>query len=162
MKIKLGNKIIGNNCPCYIIAEMSGNHNGDIKRAIDIVRAAKRSGANAIKLQTYTADTITIKSDNKDFKISNKSPWKKYKNLWNLYNHAKTPMSWHKQIFAEAKKLKLDYFSSAFDETSVDFLESLNVCAYKIASPEINHIPLLIKIAKTKKTCDNFFRTFGI
>ena len=151
MKIKIGKSIIGDKKNCFIVAEMSGNHNGDIKRAIEIVRAAKKSGADAIKIQTYTADTITIKSNKKDFLLNKGSPWKKYKNLWNLYNHAHTPLSWHKRIFKEAKKLNMEYFSSPFDESSVDFLETLGVSAYKVASPEINHIPLLKKIAKTKK-----------
>ncbi len=92
-----------------------------------------------------------MKSNKKDFLISNQSPWKKYKNLWNLYHKAHTPLSWHKKIFDEAKKLNLEYFSSPFDENAVDFLETLKVKAYKIASPEINHIPLIKKIAKTKK-----------
>ena len=108
MEISIGKSKIGDNYPTFIVAEMSANHGHDLNKATELVYAAKEAGANAIKLQTYTADTITIKSDNKDFKISNKSPWKKYKNLWNLYNHAKTPMGWHKQIFAEAKKLNLD------------------------------------------------------
>ena len=138
MKIKIGKHIIGDNKPCFIIAEMSGNHNMDIKRAIKIVHAAKKSGANAIKIQTYTPDTITLKSNKKDFLLPKNSPWKKYKNLWNLYNYAHTPWSWHKRIFNEAKKLNLEYFSSAFDESSVDFLENLNVSAYKIASAEIS------------------------
>ncbi len=151
MEIKIGKTLIGKNHPCFVVAEMSGNHNNDINQALKIVRAAKRSGANAIKIQTYTADTITLKSNKKDFLISNKSPWKKYKNLWNLYHKAHTPLSWHKKIFEEAKKLNLEYFSSPFDETAVDFLETLDVKAYKIASPEINHIPLIKKIAKTNK-----------
>ena len=151
MVIKIGTKSVGGGKPCFVVAEMSGNHGGDLNRAIKIVRAAKRAGADAIKLQTYTADTITFKSKKKDFLIPKSSPWFKYKTLWNLYNKAHTPWKWHKRIFEEAKSLKLEIFSTPFDESAVDFLEKLNCPAYKIASSEINHIPLIKKVAKTKK-----------
>ena len=151
MILKIGKALIGDNKKSFIIAEMSGNHNYSINQAMKIILAAKNCGANAIKLQTYTADTITIKSNKKDFQISKKSPWKNKKNLWSLYNYAHTPWSWHKKLFNYAKKIGIEIFSTPFDETAVDFLEKLNCKAYKIASSEINHIPLIKKVAKTKK-----------
>jgi pseudaminic acid synthase len=151
MNIDFGKKKIGKNFSSLIVAEMSGNHGGSLKRAIEIIKAAKKSGADAIKLQTYTSDTITLNSNKKDFKISKKSPWYKKKNLWNLYNYAHTPWKWHERLFSEAKKIGIEIFSSPFDETAVDFLEKLNCCAYKIASSEINHIPLLKKVSLTNK-----------
>jgi len=134
-----------------IIAEMSGNHNGSLQKALKIVKEAARAGADAIKLQTYTPDTITLKSKNKDFIIRDKkSLWKK-KNLYSLYKKAHTPWSWHKKIFETAKKSNIVCFSSPFDETAVEFLEKLNVPFYKIASFEITHLPLIKKVAETKK-----------
>ena len=151
MNFQFGKLKIGSKHPCLIVAEMSGNHGGKISRAIKIIHAAKKAGASAVKLHTYSADSITLKSNNKDFIISKDSPWYKKKNLWNLYKYAYTPIEWHKRLFQEAKKIKIEIFSSPFDESAVDFLEKLNCPAYKIASPEINHIPLLEKVAKTKK-----------
>ena len=151
MIVKIGNTLIGDSRKSFIIAEMSGNHNCSIKKAMKIILAAKNCGANAIKLQTYTADTITIKSNKKDFQIPKKSPWRNKKNLWTLYNYAHTPWSWHKRLFNYAKKIGIEIFSTPFDETAVDFLETLNCKAYKIASSEINHIPLIKKVARTKK-----------
>ncbi len=151
MLVKIGKALIGDNRKSFIIAEMSGNHNSSISKAMKIILAAKNCGANAIKLQTYTPDTITIKSNKKDFQISKKSPWKNKKNLWNLYNYAHTPWSWHKKLFDYAKKIGIEIFSTPFDETAVDFLETLNCKAYKIASSEINHIPLIKRVAETKK-----------
>ena len=151
MNFQFGKLKIGSKHPCLIVAEMSGNHGGKISRAIKIIHAAKKAGASAVKLQTYSADSITLKSNNKDFIISKDSPWYKKKNLWNLYKYAYTPIEWHKILFQEARNIKLEIFSSPFDEDAVDFLEKLNCPAYKIASPEINHIPLLEKVAKTKK-----------
>ena len=134
-----------------IIAEMSGNHNGSLKIALDIVREASKAGADAIKLQTYTAETITLNSKSRDFIIHDKkSLWKKER-LYNLYKKAHTPWSWHKKIYDLAKKLNLVCFSSPFDETAVDFLEKLNTPFYKIASFEITHLPLIKKVALTKK-----------
>ncbi len=151
MVFKIGNRLVGDNYNAFVIAEMSANHGGKIETALEIVRAAKSSGADALKLQTYTADTITVNSDKEDFLIQKSSPWHKYKNLWSLYNFAHTPWDWHKEIFNEAKRIGLEVFSSPFDETAVDFLEKLNVPAYKIASPEITNIPLIEKVAKTGK-----------
>ena len=151
MKFKIGKTLVGKNAPNFIVAELSGNHNGEFKRIKKMVYEAKKAGANAIKLQTYTPDTITLKSNKNDFKIIKNSPWKKKGNLWNLYNSAFTPWNWHNKIFRLARKLKLEVFSSPFDENAVDLLQTLNCSAYKIASAEINHVPLLEKVAKTKK-----------
>jgi len=150
-RFKIGKKFIGLNDPCFIVAEISANHNGKISNAIKIIKHASKIGVNAIKLQTYTADTITLNSYKKDFLISKKSPWQKEKNFWNLYKKGYTPWEWHKKLFKEAKKNNLEIFSSPFDEKAVDFLEKLGCVAYKIASPEINHIPLLAKVGKTGK-----------
>ena len=151
MFIRIGKNIVGPGYPTFIVAEMSANHGGSLDRALEIVRSAKRAGANAIKLQTYTADTITLKCDREDFRIPVVSPWANYSTLWDLYVSAQTPWEWHKAIFQEARTLDMEVFSSPFDESSVDLLETLDVNAYKIASPEITHIPLLEKVAKTGK-----------
>lgn len=136
---------------CFIVAEISGNHNGKIEDAKKLIRYAKQAGADAVKIQTYTADTITLNAQSKDFKIKKNNPWFKHKYLWSLYNKAQTPFEWTKLLFNEAKKNKIKIFSSVFDETSIDQLEKLNCPLYKVASPEINHIPLLKKLGKTKK-----------
>ena len=149
--IKLGNKIIGKGFPPFIIAEMSGNHNQSLERALNIVDAAANAGADAIKLQTYTADTITLNSNKKEFTIKNKSSIWSGENLHSLYTKACTPWDWHHEIFKRAKEKGILCFSSPFDETAVDFLEDLDVPAYKIASFENNHIPLIKKVAKTGK-----------
>ena len=151
MRVQIGNKFIGDNERTFIVAEMSGNHGGSLQKALDIVSSIKRSGADAVKLQTYTADTITLKSEIEDFKLKSDSPWAEHLNLWNLYDHAHTPFEWHEEIFNHARSIGLEIFSSVFDETAVDLCESLDTPAYKIASPEINHIPLLEKVSKTKK-----------
>ena len=149
--MKIDNYQIGKNHPPFIIAEMSGNHNQSLSRALKIVDAAARSGAHAIKLQTYKPETITIKSNNKEFKINDPdSLWDK-KDLFTLYQSACTPYEWHKPIFDRAKEKGLVCFSSPFDEDAVDFLEDLNVPAYKIASFENNHYPLIEKVASTGK-----------
>lgn len=151
MEISFGNKFIGDNHPAFIVAEMSGNHNGSIKNAINLLKIAKKAGADALKLQTYTADSITLNVANKDFCIKNDSPWSNNKTLYDLYSKAETPIEWHEELFYEAKKIDLEIFSTPFDENGVDLLESLGVAAFKIASPEINHIPLIAKAAKTGK-----------
>lgn len=149
--MRIGDIEIGEGRSTFIIAEMSGNHGGSIDRAIEIIRAIKRSGADAVKLQTYTADTITLNSRAADFLLPAESQWSSFETLHELYSEAHTPWEWHAPLFEVARELNLEIFSSAFDETAVDFLESLDVSAYKIASPEINHIPLLKRVASTHK-----------
>ena len=135
----------------FIIAEMSGNHNGSLDRALEIVEAIARSGAHAVKLQTYTAETMTLDVSEGEFVIDDPdSPWKD-RTLYDLYREAHTPWEWHKPIFDRAKELGLIAFSSAFDASSVDFLEDLEVPLYKIASFENNDLPLIRKVASTGK-----------
>ena len=148
--MKIGNKEIGGNNPCFIIAELSANHNGDLDVAIETIRAAKKTGADAIKLQTYTPDTLTIDCDNKHFKIEGGTLWDG-KTLHELYREAYTPWEWHKKLFEVAEEEGLICFSSPFDFTAVDFLENLNVPAYKIASFEIQDIPLIAYAASKGK-----------
>ena len=133
----------------FLIAEISANHCGNFNLAKKLIKCAKQSNANAVKLQTYTADTMTIKSNKKYFKIKN-GLWKGY-NLWELYNEARTPLKWHKRLFDYGKKLGITVFSTPFDETAVDFLEKLKCPIYKVASFEMTDIPLIKKIASTKK-----------
>ncbi len=133
----------------FFIAEISANHNGSLKQAKKLIELAKKYGADAVKLQSYTPSTITIKSKKSEFLIK-KGLWKG-KTLWDLYEKAQTPFEWHKELFDYAKKLKIICFSTPFDETAVDLLENLNCPFYKIASFEMNHIPLIKKIAQTKK-----------
>ncbi len=146
--IKIGNYTIGANHKPFIIAEMSGNHNQSLDRALELVDAAAAAGAHALKLQTYTADTITMKGA---YTIQDKNSLWNGKELHDLYKTAHTPWEWHKAIFDRAKEKGMEAFSSPFDETAVDFLESLNVPAYKIASFENTHHPLLRKVAATGK-----------
>ena len=150
-EIKLGKYTIGQNHTPFIIAEMSGNHNGSLERALDLVRAAADAGAHALKLQTYTADTMTINHKGGLFDITDKNSLWYNKNLYELYLEAYTPWEWHKEIFDLARSLGMEAFSSPFDESSVDFLEELDVPAYKIASFESAHFPLLKKVAQTGK-----------
>ncbi|MBT3993187.1 MAG: pseudaminic acid synthase [Gammaproteobacteria bacterium] len=147
--IKIDKRIIGNNCPPYIVAELSANHNGDFDRAIEIINIAKEQGADAIKLQTYQADTMTIDSDTDDFQITT-GLWKGY-NLYKLYQWAQTPYEWHEELFRHSKKIGLTCFSTPFDESAIDLLEDLNSPAYKIASFEATDIPLVKYAASTKK-----------
>ncbi len=151
MAIKIGEKYLGTDYQPFIIAEISGNHNQSLDKAFKIVEAAAKAGVHAIKLQTYTADTMTIDADNASFSINDSNSLWNGQSLYNLYQKAHTPWEWHKQIFEYCRKLGLIGFSTPFDETAVDFLESLNVPAYKIASFENNHLPLIKKVAATGK-----------
>ena len=137
--------------PPFVIAEMSGNHNQSLERALSIVDAAAQSGAHAIKLQTYTADTMTLDVRGGSFDIQDSDSLWAGKNLYDLYKLAYTPWEWHKPIMDRANELGLVCFSSPFDESAVDFLEQLNVPAYKIASFENIHLPLIAKVASTGK-----------
>lgn len=146
--IKIGTVTIGAAHKPFVIAEMSGNHNQSLERALKLVDAAAESGAHALKLQTYTADTITLKGA---YVINDTNSLWSGKELHDLYKQAYTPWEWHEPIFKRAKEKGMLAFSSPFDESAVDFLESLNVPAYKIASFENTHIPLLRKVASTGK-----------
>lgn len=147
--IYIDNREIGPNRAPYIIAELSANHNGSLDRALQTVIEAKNRGAAAIKLQTYTADTLTIDCDQDDFLIK-EGLWAGYK-LHDLYRQAQTPFEWHRELFEQAKAIGLTCFSTPFDETAVDLLEDLNAPAYKVASFEATDLPLIRYIASTKK-----------
>ncbi len=149
--VSIGNSKIGLNNPTYIIAELSGNHGGSIDKAINMITAAQQAGADAIKLQAYRPDTITLDSDKKDFLIDEDNPWAEYRNLYNLYEYAHTPWEWFPKLFKEVSRLNIELFGSVFDETSIDELEKFPVKAYKIASPEIVDLNLLKKVAQTGK-----------
>lgn len=148
-KVNLGNRIIGDAQPVYIIAEMSANHAGNFEWAKEIIHAAKEAGADCIKTQTYTADTMTLDSDKEYFQI-NKGTWQG-ENLYNLYQKAYTPWEWQADLKKEAEKVGLDFFSTPYDRTAVDFLEELGVNFYKISSFEIIDLPLIEYIASKNK-----------
>jgi N-acetylneuraminate synthase len=149
--IDLGHKKISDGLRPFIVAEISGNHNGDINRAFAIIDAAYEAGADAVKLQTYTADTMTLDSSNEEFQVTDKNnPWFGY-SLHTLYDEAHTPWQWHKELFNYINDKGMVPFSSPFDETAVDFLESLGCSIYKVASFELTDIPLIEHIAKTGK-----------
>ena len=133
----------------FFIAEISANHNGSLNTAKKLIKCAKENGADAVKLQTYDADSMTLKSKKNFFKIRN-GLWKNFY-LWDLYNKAKTPLKWHKELFKFAKRLKITIFSTPFSEEHVDFLEKLNCPFYKVSSFEMNDVNLIKKIALTKK-----------
>ncbi|MGD9605733.1 MAG: pseudaminic acid synthase [Bacilli bacterium] len=145
----IGERKIGKGFGTYIVAEMSANHNQDFKQAVKIIEAAKKAGADAIKIQTYTAETITINCDN-DYFCINGTIWEG-KSLYQLYKEAHTPWEWQPKLKKIANDLELDFFSTPFDLTAVDFLEEMNVAIYKIASFELIDIPLLRKVAQTGK-----------
>ncbi|MGG4199223.1 pseudaminic acid synthase [Peribacillus frigoritolerans] len=149
--INLEGRLVGPNHPPFIIAEMSGNHNQSLERALEIVEAAAKAGAHALKIQTYTADTMTLNIDNSEFKIDDKNSLWNENNLYKLYQQAYTPWEWHKPIFERCRELGLIPFSTPFDETAVDFLEQFNIPMYKIASFENNDIPLIKKVASKGK-----------
>ena len=149
--VKIAGREIGSNQPPFVIAEMSGNHNHSLERALDIVEAAAKTGAHALKIQTYTPDTMTLDLDEREFHISDpKSIWAG-NSLYKLYGEAYTPWEWHKPIFDRARELGIIAFSTPFDATSVDFLETLDVPCYKIASFENTDLPLIRRVAATGK-----------
>lgn len=149
--MKIGNREVGRDTRPYLIAEMSGNHNQSLDRALEIVDAAAASGADAIKLQTYTADTMTLNTDAPGFVIEDPDSLWAGRQLYDLYDEAHTPWDWHEPLIERAEGHGLHCFSTPFDDTAVDFLEDLGVPAYKIASFEVTDLPLIEKVAKTGK-----------
>ena len=149
--IRLGSREIGLQHAPFIIAEMSGNHNQSLERALEIVEAAAKAGAHALKIQTYTPDTMTLDLDEREFHISDPNSLWAGTSLYKLYSEAYTPWEWHKPIFDRARELGMLAFSTPFDDTAVDFLENLNVPCYKIASFENTDLPLIRRVAATGK-----------
>ena len=147
--ISLGSKTIGENHPVYIIAEMSANHGQDKDRALEIIHAAEEAGADCVKIQTYTPDTMTIDCDNKYFSIE-EGLWEG-ENLYSLYEEGYTPWEWHDDLKEEAEKVGIDFFSTPYEKTSVDFLEDLGVDFYKVASFGVTHLPFLEYLAQKDK-----------
>ncbi|MHA6165612.1 pseudaminic acid synthase [Bacillus mojavensis] len=150
-EINIDGRSIGPHHPPFIIAEMSGNHNQSLERAFHIIEAAAKAGAHALKIQTYTADTMTLNIDTKDFKIEDNDSLWSGSTLYTLYQQAYTPWEWHKPIFDKCRELGMIPLSTPFDESAVDFLEDLGVPIYKIASFENTDIPLIKKVAATGK-----------
>ncbi|HCE45648.1 MAG TPA: pseudaminic acid synthase [Lentisphaeria bacterium] len=148
--IQINKRRIGPGYPVYVVAELSANHGQDFKKAVEIIKAAKKSGADAVKIQTYTADTLTIDCDNKYFKIGKGTIWEG-RTLYGLYGEAYTPWDWQPRLKIVAEKLGLDFFSTPFDPSSVEFLQKMKMPAYKVASFELVDLPLIRRIAKTGK-----------
>jgi N-acetylneuraminate synthase len=148
--IRIANRQIGEGHLVYIVAEISANHHQDFEQAVELVKAAKQAGADAVKLQTYTPDTITIPCDKEHFRIGGGTLWDG-RNLYDLYRDAYTPWEWQPKLNTIARELGLHLFSTAFDHTAVDFLEQMDVPVHKIASFEIVDLPLIEKMAKTGK-----------
>src|SRR5580704_1329894 len=148
--LHLGERQVGPGRPVYVVAELSANHSGSLKTALELVRAAHAAGADAVKLQTYTADTLTIRSDRPEFRIGGGTLWDG-RTLYDLYQEAATPWAWHADLFAEARRLGMDCFSTPFDATAVDFLEQFNPPVHKIASFELVDLALLRKVAATRR-----------
>ena len=151
LEFSFGLRGIGRNLPPLIVAEMSGNHNKSLDRALDIVEAAANAGVHALKIQTYTADTMTLDLNDEDFTVNDPHSQWAGKTLYELYDEAHTPWEWHRPIFDRAEELGIMAFSTPFDDTAVDFLESLNVPFYKIASQENTDINLIRRVASTGK-----------
>jgi pseudaminic acid synthase len=149
-QIEINGRRIGAGHPAYIVAELSGNHHQSFERAVELVKAAKAAGVDAVKLQTYTPDTITIDCDGSDFKIPDDNKWGG-RTLHDLYREAHTPWEWQPRLKDIANQLGLDLFSSPFDASAVDFLEGMKVPAYKVASFELVDIPLIERVARTGK-----------
>lgn len=148
--LRIGRRAVGPGHPAFIVAEMSANHNHRFGEALRILAAAKKAGADAVKIQTYTPDTITIDSDKPDFRIGRGTLWEG-KTLYKLYGEAHTPWEWQEKLKKAAEDLGMQLFSSPFDHTAVDFLEKIKMPAYKIASFELVDIPLIRRVAKTKR-----------
>ena len=149
--MKIGNRLIGVKHKPFIVAELSGNHSGSLKNALKLIKLAKKSGADAVKIQTYTPDDITLDIKKPDFIIKINLVLGTKKHFFKLYEKAHTPLEWHKEIYSYAKKQKIICFSSVFNERRVDFLKKLGCPAYKIASFENNHFPLIRRVLKTNK-----------
>ena len=149
--VRIDNRIVSKDRKPFIIAEMSGNHNQSLERALAIVESAAKTGVHALKIQTYTADTMTLDIDEGEFHISDSNSLWQGTSLHQLYQQAYTPWEWHKPIFDKCRELGLIGFSTPFDESAVDFLESLDVPCYKIASFENTDLPLIRKVAATGK-----------
>jgi N-acetylneuraminate synthase len=147
---RIGDRHIGPSELTYVVAELSANHNQNFEQAVRLIQVCKESGADAVKVQTYTPDTITIRSDREYFQIRGGTLWDG-RSLYDLYGEAYTPWDWQPKLKQVAEDLKLDFFSSAFDSTAVDFLERMEVSAYKVASCELVDVPLLQRIARTGK-----------
>lgn len=150
MGFMINQRPIGVDAPTYLIAELSANHHQDLEEALRLVRAAKDAGADAVKLQTYTPDTLTLDCQNEHFQIGQGTIWEG-RTLYDLYQEAYTPWEWHRPLQAEAQRLGLDFFSTPFDPTAVQLLEALEVPAYKIASFEVVDLPLIERVARTGK-----------
>ncbi|MGE0552372.1 MAG: pseudaminic acid synthase [Gemmatimonadales bacterium] len=150
MTIPFGRLAIGADQPCLLVAELSANHNGSLQRALSTIDAAKAAGADAIKLQTYTADTLTLDVDRPEFVVPSGGPWAG-RRLHDLYREAHTPWEWHPMLFERAREIGLEVFSTPFDSTAVDLLESLDAPGYKIASFELTDDGLLVRVAATGK-----------
>lgn len=150
-EIKLGSFQIGSKQPPFIIAELSANHHHSLERCLELVNVAKKSGVHAVKLQTYTADTLTLNIKSGDFLITDPVNLWKGRTLYDMYQEGSLPWEWHETIFKRCQELGMIGFSSPFDESAVEFLEKLHVPCYKIASPEIVDLPLIKKVASTKK-----------
>ncbi len=149
--IKIADRLIGRDHPPFVIAEMSGNHNQSLVRALEIVEAAAKNGAHALKIQTYTPDTMTLDLDEREFHIGDPESLWEGTSLYKLYSEAFTPWEWHEPIFKRARELGIIAFSTPFDDTAVDVLESLDVPCYKIASFENTDLPLISRVAATGK-----------
>lgn len=148
-EIKIGNRIVGEKYEPFIICELSANHNGQIDKALDLISAAAETGCDAIKLQSYTPDTMTIDHSSEDFIIKG-GLWDGYK-LYDLYKEAQTPFEWHEELFSHARALGVEILSTPFDKSAVDLLETLDAPAYKIASFELTDVPLIKYVAKKGK-----------
>ena len=148
--IKIGDRNVGHELAVYVVAELSANHNQEFNQAVQLIKAAKAAGADAVKLQTYTPDTITIDCDNEYFRIGKGTIWEG-RTLYDLYTEAYTPWEWQPKLKEIANDLGMDLFSTPFDKTAVDFLEKMDVPAYKIASFELVDIPLIQYVAQTGK-----------